>query len=184
MFYFILLALRLNQTPRSYSAVARKFVRIKLLWRHLPQAYFTVRAMASIGPIIGTNAAVLSRTTGRCGNGNQRGNGKRKTKKCKGGQCETGKCGTRQNNVPCSLALATVWRLTAVVWHRGQHVYVGLRHSDVRPIFMTTQWNRAGHYIFVLWFLFLSIIFFFFSSPILSRRRLDVYTILSNMMWS
>jgi len=34
--------------------------------------------------------------------------------------------------------------------------------------------NRAGHYIFLLWFLLLSI-FFFFSSPILSRRRLDIY---------
>jgi len=39
---------------------------------------------------------------------------------------------------------------------------------------MTALWNRTGHYIFVLWFpsLFLS---FFFSSPNLSRRRLDVY---------
>jgi len=34
--------------------------------------------------------------------------------------------------------------------------------------------NRAGRHIFVLWFL-LSIFFFFFSSPILSRRTLDVY---------
>jgi len=32
--------------------------------------------------------------------------------------------------------------------------------------------NKAGHYIFVLWFL---ISFFFFSSPILSRRILVVY---------
>ena len=34
--------------------------------------------------------------------------------------------------------------------------------------------DRAGHYIFGLWFL-LSSIFFFISSPNLSRRRLDVY---------
>jgi len=34
-------------------------------------------------------------------------------------------------------------------------------------------WNTAGHYIFVLWFLVLSSIFF--SSPILSCCRLDVY---------
>ena len=32
-------------------------------------------------------------------------------------------------------------------------------------------WNRAGHYIFALWFLLLSS---FFSSPNLSHRRLDV----------
>jgi len=38
---------------------------------------------------------------------------------------------------------------------------------------MATLWNRAGHYIFALWYLsfFLSI---FFSSPNLSGRRLDV----------
>jgi len=39
------------------------------------------------------------------------------------------------------------------------------------PVMMAALWNRAGHYIFVLWFL----LSFFFSSPILSRRRLDVY---------
>jgi len=40
-------------------------------------------------------------------------------------------------------------------------------------------WNRAGHYIFALWFLLLSFYLSFlslvFSSPVLSRRRLDVY---------
>jgi len=35
---------------------------------------------------------------------------------------------------------------------------------------MVALWNRADHYIFALWFLLLS----FFSSPNLSRRRLDV----------
>jgi len=40
-------------------------------------------------------------------------------------------------------------------------------------IFMATLCNRAGHYIFALWFL-LSF-FYLFSSPNLSRRRLDVY---------
>jgi len=35
---------------------------------------------------------------------------------------------------------------------------------------MAALWNRADHYIFVLWFLS-----FFFSLPILSGRRLDVY---------
>jgi len=33
--------------------------------------------------------------------------------------------------------------------------------------------RRCGHYIFALWFLLL--LFIFFSSPNLSRRRLDIY---------
>jgi len=33
---------------------------------------------------------------------------------------------------------------------------------------MVAIWNRADHYIFMLWFVLL------FSSPNLSRRRLDV----------
>jgi len=41
-------------------------------------------------------------------------------------------------------------------------------------VIMVTLWNRAGHYIFVLWFL-LSSSFFLFSSPILSCCILDVY---------
>jgi len=41
---------------------------------------------------------------------------------------------------------------------------------------MAALWNRAGHYTFALWFLLLSSIYLsFFSSPNLSRRRLDVY---------
>ena len=40
-------------------------------------------------------------------------------------------------------------------------------------IFMATICNRAGHYIFALWFLSSS--FFFISSPNLSGQRLDVY---------
>jgi len=40
-------------------------------------------------------------------------------------------------------------------------------------IIMAALWNRAGHYIFVLWFLLLSSIFFF-SLPNLRRHRLDV----------
>jgi len=46
---------------------------------------------------------------------------------------------------------------------------------------MVALWNRAGHYIFILWFL-LSIFFLFFS-PNLSGRRLDVYTMLPHMVW-
>jgi len=41
-------------------------------------------------------------------------------------------------------------------------------------LFMAALWNRAGH-IFALWFLLLSSIFFFISSPNLSGRRVDVY---------
>ena len=37
---------------------------------------------------------------------------------------------------------------------------------------MVNLWNRAGHYIFALWFLSS---FFFFSSPNVSGRRVDVY---------
>ena len=49
---------------------------------------------------------------------------------------------------------------------------------------MAALCNRAGHYIFALWFLssifYLSI--FFFSSPNLSGRRLDVYHTLTHGM--
>jgi len=41
-------------------------------------------------------------------------------------------------------------------------------------LIMAALCNRAGHYIFALWFL--SILFFYlFSSPNLSGRKLDVY---------
>ena len=39
---------------------------------------------------------------------------------------------------------------------------------------MASLWNKAGHYIFALWFLLFSF-FFLFSLPNLSGRRLDVY---------
>ena len=65
------------------------------------------------------------------------------------------------------------WYLTDqsnVLW-----LYVGLFADEcviacIR-LFMAALWNRKGHYIFALWFLYI----FFFSSPNLSRRRLDVY---------
>jgi len=41
---------------------------------------------------------------------------------------------------------------------------------------MAAPWNKAGHYIFALWFLsFFLLSFFFISSPNLSGRRSDVY---------
>jgi len=52
-----------------------------------------------------------------------------------------------------------------------------MRTLYFRPVvsffFMAALWNRAGHYILSCGFFFPSI--FFFSSHILSRRRLDVY---------
>jgi len=59
-------------------------------------------------------------------------------------------------------------------------VYFDAAKSCSRTVFvcvfiMAALWNRAGHYIFALWFL--SIYLSFFSSPNLSRRRLDVYHI-------
>ena len=47
-------------------------------------------------------------------------------------------------------------------------------HSSFFYLPMAALWNTAGHYIFALWFL-LSSSSFFFSSPNLSRRILDVY---------
>ena len=41
-------------------------------------------------------------------------------------------------------------------------------------IFMIALWNRADHYIFMLWFVLSSFFLLFFSLPNLSRRRLDV----------
>jgi len=41
-------------------------------------------------------------------------------------------------------------------------------------IIMVALWNRADHYIFVRWFLLPLLLSFFFSSPNLSHRRLDV----------
>jgi len=54
---------------------------------------------------------------------------------------------------------------------------LGYISVDSLSIFVTTAlWNRAGHYIFALWFLLLSSsIFFLFSSRNLSGRRVDVY---------
>ena len=42
---------------------------------------------------------------------------------------------------------------------------------------MVALWNRADHYIFMLWFVVVVVVLLllsFFSSPNLSRRRLDV----------
>jgi len=47
---------------------------------------------------------------------------------------------------------------------------------------MAALWNRAGHYIFALWFLlYLLLSFYLFSSPNLSRRRLDICHFSANL---
>jgi len=60
---------------------------------------------------------------------------------------------------------------------RGCHLYIysagrPSRWASAHNLVMVALWNRADHYIFALWFLLSSS--FFFSSPNLSRRRLDV----------
>jgi len=47
-------------------------------------------------------------------------------------------------------------------------------------LIMAALWNRVGRYIFALWFL-LFYLSSFFSSPNLSRRRLDVYHTSTNV---
>ena len=57
-------------------------------------------------------------------------------------------------------------------------VYFSSKSCHINLLFfMAALWNRAGHYIFALWFLsiYLSFLSVFFSSPNLSGRRLDVY---------
>ena len=49
-----------------------------------------------------------------------------------------------------------------------------VQHTDACSLFMVALWNRADHYIFMLWFVLSSFFLSFFSSPNLSRRRLDV----------
>jgi len=53
----------------------------------------------------------------------------------------------------------------------NQHTHT-LLHSQPAGLVMIALWNRAGHYIFILWFLSM---YLFFSLPNLSCRTLDVY---------
>jgi len=58
------------------------------------------------------------------------------------------------------------------IWFQGQLLLVNLRSLAVLlTVIMVALCNRADHYIFALWFLSS----FFFPSPNLSGRRLDVY---------
>jgi len=53
------------------------------------------------------------------------------------------------------------------------HHSLSTRSDGVVSFVMAALWNRAGHHIFILWFLSSSI-FYHFSSPNLSGRTLDV----------
>ena len=76
----------------------------------------------------------------------------------------------RQHSGKCKMSASTclyslyAW-LALVTFFQCYFVFV--------VFFMVTLWNRADHYIFAPWFLL--ILSIFFSSPNLSRRRLDVY---------
>ena len=62
--------------------------------------------------------------------------------------------------------------------HRLLHTGALILHDTICELFMTALWNRAGHYIFSLWFLSFFLLSFFFSSPNPSGRsgKTDVYT--------
>jgi len=63
-------------------------------------------------------------------------------------------------------------------WYCISATSVKSHQCAVCTFVMAALSNKAGHYIFILWFLLLSFYLpFFFSSPILSRRTLDVYHI-------
>ena len=52
--------------------------------------------------------------------------------------------------------------------------------QNIRSPIYGTLCNRAGHYIFALWFLSIYFQSFFFSSPNLSGHRLHVYHTLTH----
>jgi len=103
------------------------------------------------------------------------------------GTCQSKTCLelTRQRDTPAFCArLYIFWMFWTLIsfWQsfgpvcNPVHCQSGARqhtlYSVIQCIFMAALCNRAGHYIFALWFLSSSILF---SSPNLSRRRLDVY---------
>jgi len=67
--------------------------------------------------------------------------------------------------------MRSLLRVSSNKVRRGNHL-VCVAHR--LAVIMAAPWNRAGHYIFALWFLS-SIYLSFFSSPNLNGRRLDVY---------
>jgi len=74
----------------------------------------------------------------------------------------------------CPVIRSCVWRIATLVWD-GKTV-LSMAHANTRTTYkfsvhlsMVALWNRADHYIFILSFVLL-----LFSSPNLSRHRLDV----------
>jgi len=57
--------------------------------------------------------------------------------------------------------------------HVLQFSVTQLKIISFKCLFMVALWNRADHYIFILWFF--SIFYLLFPSPNLSGHRLDVY---------
>ena len=81
--------------------------------------------------------------------------------------------GTMCRSTLCSLAVRTKdW---TIIWNTERRYVYTLPDSWS----LIALCNRADHYIFALWFLSL----FFFPSPNLIGRRLDVYHILRHMVW-
>ena len=65
------------------------------------------------------------------------------------------------------------------MWQIFQYLCISLPYGTIQMlllllIIMVTLCNRADHYIFMLWFVLLLLLLSFFSSPYLSRRRLDL----------
>ena len=72
---------------------------------------------------------------------------------------------------------ASRWHVRSEISHQppivtAEGFLATLKHYD---LFMAALCNRAGHYIFALWFIYFYQSFYLFSSPNLSGRRLDVY---------
>jgi len=68
---------------------------------------------------------------------------------------------------------ATAHPCTIIMRKHDHHVWPQCNSNLYKNSFiMVALCNRADHYVFALWFIS---IFFFFSSPNLSGRRLDVY---------
>ena len=113
----------------------------------------------------------------------------------------TWRCSTLSSwpRIPSALSLSPGWVFYAKTSHRNYSRYssdivlfcsqfssscvADLHTTYWRPgasdtvVIMVALCNRADHYIFIL---FLSSFFFFFSSPNLSGRRLDVYHTLAH----
>jgi len=77
----------------------------------------------------------------------------------------------QSDNRMCSQWLSHVTMRWVLVHCRAMSSNVMCGVLMLSLFIMDALWNRAGHWIFVLWFFFVSS----FSLPVLSRRRLDVY---------